>query len=175
MAIDGQRAEKLRGYLRELSPRARAMLLAELERGELRGAPPVPASDIIIRELRNADAAPSAPAGVLSDLEGHPARFFFAFLEPFFVDDAPEVVHQGRLARASARPIWEWIGRDLVPSEAKAYAENVGKLLAVNEPGRAAHAANAFHEKVAQAIDKALATVAGDDKARRKLAHQIGT
>ena len=53
MAIDGHRAEKLRGFLRELTPRARAMLLAELERGELRGAP-VPGSDIIIRELRNA-------------------------------------------------------------------------------------------------------------------------
>src|SRR5262249_33677494 len=45
MAIDGQTAEKLRGFLRELTPRARAMLLAELERG---GAP-MPGSDIIIR------------------------------------------------------------------------------------------------------------------------------
>ena len=174
MALDGQTAEKLRGYLRELTPRARAMLLAELERGELRGAS-MPGSDIIIRELRSADAAPPAPSGVLSDLEGQPARLFFAFLEPFFVDDAPETVHQGRLARAAAAPIWEWIGRDLMPAEANAYAENVAKLLAVNEPGRAAHAANAFQEKVAQAIDKALAAVNGDDKTRRKLAHQVGT
>src|SRR5215467_3759534 len=39
MAIDGQTVDKLRGYLRELTPRARAMLLAELERREQRGQP----------------------------------------------------------------------------------------------------------------------------------------
>src|SRR5262249_38690908 len=137
MSIGGQTAEKLRGFLRELTPRARAMLLAELERGELRGVS-MPGSDIIIRELRSADAAPPAPSGVLSQLQGNPRRLFFASLEPFFVDDAPEVVHQGRLARAAAAPIWEWIGRDLMPAEANAYAESVGKLLAMNEPGRAA-------------------------------------
>ena len=205
MAIDGHRAEKLRGFLRELTPRARAMLLAELERGELRGAP-VPGSDIIIRELRNAErpdeasparppasatpnlptalspppaprpaSPPATPSAAPPDLDGNPARLFFAFLEPFFVDDTPEHVHQGRLARSAAAPIWEWICRDLVPAEARAYAENVTKLLAANEQGKAGQAANGFHERVAQAFDKALAAVAGDDKARRKLAHQIGT
>jgi hypothetical protein len=184
MAIDGQTAEKLRGYLRELPPRARAMLLAALERGELRGAP-MPGSDIIMRELRNAERPddaptasaepPPAPAGAPSDLDGQPARMFFAFLEPFFVDDAPEYVHLGRLGRSAAGPVWEWICRDLMPAEANAYAENVAKFLSANEQGRAAQAASAFQERVAQTIDKALAGVAGDDKARRKLAHQIGT
>src|ERR1700692_4460382 len=37
MAIDGRTAEKLRGFLRELTPRARAMLLAGLERSGERG------------------------------------------------------------------------------------------------------------------------------------------
>src|SRR5947209_5441011 len=168
MAIDGQTAEKLRGYLRELTPRARAMLLAEVERG---GAP-VPASDIILRELRNAERPADAPAPAAptpSDADGQAARMFYAILEPFFVDDAPEYVHLGRLARVSAVPIWQWIRRDLVPTEAKAYAENVTKLLAAGQ------ATNAFQERVAQAIDKALAAIAGDDKAKRQLAHQIGT
>jgi hypothetical protein len=184
MAIDGQTAEKLRGFLRELTPRARAMLLAELERG---GAP-LPGSDIIIRELRNAErpadapsARPAAPAALVptpdpapaaptpSDLDAQAARMFFAFLEPFFVDDAPEYVHHGRLARASAEPIWQWICRDLVPADAKTYAENATKLLGAGQ------ATNAFQERVAQAIDQALAATARDDKARRQLAHQIGT
>jgi hypothetical protein len=173
MAIDGQTAEKLRGFLRELTPRARAMLLAELERG---GAP-MPGSDIILRELRNAErpadaAAPTAPEPAVpapSDVDGQAARMFFAFLEPFFVDDAPEYVHHGRLARASAEPIWQWISRDLVPAEAKTYTASVTKLLAAGQ------ATNAFQEKVAQAIDKALAAIAGDDKAKRQLTHQIGT
>ena len=180
MAINGQTAAKLRGFLRELTPRARAMLLAELERG---GAP-MPGSDIIIRELRNVEcpadspsarpaapvAAPPEPAAPTSaDADGQAARMFFAFLEPFFVDDAPEYVHHGRIARVCAEPLWHWICRDLVPAEAKSYAENVTKLLGAGQ------ATAAFQEKVAQAIDQALAAMTRDDKARRQLAHQIGT
>src|SRR5215831_1690940 len=182
MAIDGQTAEKLRGLLRELTPRARAMLLAELERG---GAP-LPASDMILRELRNAErpadappappAAPAAPAAPESappppsplEPDGQAARMFYAFVEPFFVDDAPEYVHHGRIARASGVPIWQWICRDLVPAEARTYSENVAKLSAGGQ------ATNAFQERVAQLIEQALAATARDDKARRQLAHQIG-
>src|SRR5215471_4121550 len=102
MAIDGQTADKLRGFLRELTPRARAMLLAELERSEQRGQP-MPGGDLIMRMMREADAAAaSAPApppppppepepepAPMVDRDGAPARFFFAFIEPFFVDDVP--------------------------------------------------------------------------------------
>jgi hypothetical protein len=200
MAIDGRTAEKLRGFLRELTPRARALLLAELERGELRGDR-MPGSDLLIAELRNAErpaggqpAAPAAPipappvpappAPALAppparaaspDRDGNPARLFFAFVEPFFVDDAPEHVHEGRLARAAATPIWDWICRDLVPAEANAYADNVARLIRANEQGKAGQAANAFQDRVVQAIDKTLAAVSRDDKARRQVAHQIGT
>jgi len=182
MAIDGRTAEKLRGFLRELTPRARAMLLAELERGEQRGEP-LPGSDLIVRELRNAGAAdppalPLAPAAPVapaqrSDPDG-PVRLFFAFLEPFFVDDSPENVHLGRVSRAAAAPVWEWIGRDLLPQETIAYASEVARLIPAGET-KASQAAAAFHERVAQATEKTLAEVARDDKARRKLAHQIGT
>jgi len=181
MAIDGQTVEKLRGFLRELPPRARAMLLAELERGNA----PLPASDIIIRELRNAERPadapsvgpaapvpppePAAAAPVSAEADGQAARMFFAFLEPFFVDDAAEYVHHGRIAQVAAEPIWQWICRDLVPAESKTYAESITKLLGAGQ------ATNAFQEKVAQAIEQALAATARDDKARRQLSHQIGT
>src|SRR3974390_2638802 len=61
MAMDGQMADKLRGFLRELTPRARAMLLAELERGESRGDR-LPGSDLIMRELRQVEQASARPA-----------------------------------------------------------------------------------------------------------------
>jgi hypothetical protein len=192
MAIDGRTAEKLRGFLRELSPRVRAMLLAELERGEQRGEP-MPGSELIVRELRNASAeaapspppvatAPSAPAASAApvpdanalDPESHAARLFFAFLEPFFVDDVVDNVHFGRIPRAAAVPIWEWIGRDLLPAETKAFAAEVARP-APGSDAKAGQAAAAFHERVAQAIEKMLTDVASDDRARRKLAHQIGT
>ena len=43
--------EKLRQYLRELTPEARALLAAELERARLRGENP-PGADMILEELR---------------------------------------------------------------------------------------------------------------------------
>src|SRR6267142_276004 len=96
MAIDGRTAEKLRGFLRELAPQARAMLAAEIERSSQRGDA-MPGSDLILQELRNADREEERRR----DRDGHPARLFFTFLEPFFVDDAPEQVHEGRIARAA--------------------------------------------------------------------------
>jgi hypothetical protein len=202
MAMDGQMADKLRGFLRELTPRARAMLLAELERGESRGVR-MPGSELIMRELRQVEgkveqararpapqpAPPVQPATMAAaDIPDEPvpdapppaeddqaARLFFAFLDPFFVDDAPEHVHMGRLSREAATPIWDWICRDLLPDDAGAFARNVAQLLAGNEKSRAAQAASAFQGRVAQAVEKALSSVGGDDKVRRKLAHQIGT
>src|SRR5690349_5447880 len=83
MAIDGQTAEKLRGFLRELTPRARALLLAELERSEQRGQP-LPGGDLIMRELREADKAAvrSAEKAVAKSVEATPAK-------PAVVADAP--------------------------------------------------------------------------------------
>jgi hypothetical protein len=189
--MDGQTAEKLRGFLRELTPRARALLLAELERSEQRGVQ-LPGGDLIMRELRRADEAaakaapaakPEAPEGPvvkraeapLTDRDGSATRLFFACIEPFLVDDEPENIHQGRLSRSVATPIWDWIGRDLMPAETTAYVDNVVRLLNSGEQGRAAQAAAGFQDRVVQAIEKSFASAASDDKGRRKLAHQIGT
>ena len=81
MADGGLPVERLRGYLQELKPEARALLLAELERGRQRGDV-VPGAELILQELRRAldegeQALPQA---------GEPARLFFQPLEPFLVD-----------------------------------------------------------------------------------------
>src|SRR5258708_28344461 len=119
MAIDGQKADKLRGFLRELSPQVRAMLLAELERSEQGGS--LPGSDLIIRELRNVgrdDAPAPLPAPSAADRDENAARLFFPFLEPFFVDAEPDRVHEGRLPPAPAATLREWLSRDLFPAHA---------------------------------------------------------
>src|SRR4051812_17802470 len=175
MPIDGQKADKLRGFLRELSPQARAMLLAELERNE-QGA--LPGSDLIIRELRNVgrdDAPAASPAPSSADRDENAARQFFAFLEPFFVDDEADRVHEGRLPRAAAATMWEWICRDLLPDDANAYADNAIRLLRAGDQGKATQAAHMFQDRVAQTIETTLLASQTDEKARRKLAHQIGT
>jgi hypothetical protein len=189
MAAGGNSVEKLRGYLRELTPEARALLLAELERKHLAGDG-VPGGDLILQELRNAvgeanepqasapQASPhpeSEPGGTQDSLIVDPTAKFFAFLQPFIVDDASQYEHQGRLARASVAAIWEWICRDVAPNDAKIYVETFAQAVAANNAVAMDQAARTFQDAVAKCIDKAVAGVGTDDKARRRLAAQIGT
>jgi hypothetical protein len=51
MTSDGQSVERLREYLRNLKPEARAMLIAELERAQLRGDD-MTGSELVLEELR---------------------------------------------------------------------------------------------------------------------------
>src|SRR6516225_9126391 len=118
MAADGNAVEKLRGYLRDLKPEARALLIAQLERGLSRGES-VPGAEMILQELRNASgtAAPLSPTAQdpapsdaptqdgASERITDPAALFFAFFEPFIVDDIADREHQGRIARACVMPI----------------------------------------------------------------------
>jgi hypothetical protein len=110
-------AEKLRAYLRELKPGARALLVAELERGVLHGTSPAGA-EMVLSELRRSLRDGQSKAARFGD----PARLFFQPLEPFLVDDGPDHKHRGRIARTALEPIWLWISNILIPDETKAYA-----------------------------------------------------
>ena len=131
MTSDGQAVERLRDYLRTLKPEARAMLVAELERGLLRGDEAA-GSELILQELRRAIRAAGQPVARIGDA----ARLFFAPLEPFLIDDAADHKRLGRIARVSLEPIWDWIGRDLMPAEAKALSEDINRALARRRPGQ---------------------------------------
>src|SRR3954462_14993496 len=124
MANDGVPVERLRTYLRELSPEARALLVGELERGLLRGEDG-PGASLILQELRGQ----MAPADREPDRIGNPARLFFEPLEPFLVDDRADRKHRGRVSRAGLDAIWEWICRDLLPTHVGPYSDQVSGLL----------------------------------------------
>jgi hypothetical protein len=161
--------EKLRQYLRELSPEAKSLLAAELERALLRGEPP-PGAEMILEELRGE----ARGSGRAAPRPGNPQRVFLAPLEPFLVDDV-ERKHRGRIPRTSLDPIWSWICRDLAPQEAKAYIEQVTVLIGANEKKAAEQVTRSFQDLVEQRMRETLATIKGDDKARRQVAFQIGT
>src|SRR5438105_1871643 len=112
MAGDELPVERLREFLRELKPEARSLLLAELERGLLRGENP-PAAGFILDELR----AQARDSGRTLARVGNAARLYFAPLEPFLVDDASERKHRGRVSRSCLEPVWQWLARDLMPVE----------------------------------------------------------
>ncbi len=167
---DGLLVERLRQYLRDLKPEARALLIAELERGLLRGDE-APGAELVLQELRRSAREPSRP----SPRTGSLARLFFQPLEPFLVDDTASHSHPGRIARVALDPIWQWICRDLLPGEAKAVTDDVARAFASDDTAKAEALGRAFQDRTIQRMQEALDSAAGDDKARRKLAAQIGT
>ncbi|HEX3439163.1 MAG TPA: hypothetical protein VHT93_02355 [Pseudolabrys sp.] len=161
--------ERLRAFLRELSPQARSLLIGELERAVLRGDD-MAGADLVLQELRHI---------VREEREGglrvsHAARLFFTPLEPFLVDDRADHNHPGRIARASLDGLWNWIRRDLLATEASAYCDAVGEALLAGDEDKAAKLARAFQDRVGLAIDGAFAAAA-DEKTLRRLRSQIGT
>jgi hypothetical protein len=170
MASDGPTVERLRDYLRTLGPEARAMLVAELERGLLRGEKAA-GTDLILQELRRAIGTEPPSVSPISDV----ARLFFAPVEPFLIDDVADHKRLGRIARVSLEPIWDWIGRDLMPAEAKALSNDVNRSLAHKDHAKAEQLVCALQDRTIHHIREITAAVAGDDKARHRLAVQVGT
>lgn len=162
--------KRLREYLRELKPKARAMLASELERAQLRGESP-PGASFILEALRE---GARRERGKLQRT-GNPQRLFFAPLEPFLVDDTTERKHRGRISRACLDPIWDWISRDLMPKEAKTYCDQVQLLLTANEKNGAEQVARAFQDLTEQRLRECFLSFKRDEKAEQRVASSIGT
>jgi hypothetical protein len=165
-----QPLERLRNYLRQLSPAARALLIAELERALVRGDE-VPGGEIVLQEARRA----MRESGEQSPRIDNAARHFFRSVEPFLVDDTSALKHPCRIARASIEPIWAWIRRDLVPSEAETFADEINSAVIAGDTDASEQLACAFQDRVARGIQEALAAAHADDKSRRRLNGQLGT
>ena len=182
--------DKLRVYLRDLNPQARALLRAELERAAARGDE-VPGGTFILEELRRdpeevppapkpaAMAPPAAAAAAAEPLAGADrlgaaARYFFGPLEPFLIDEKLDQWHRGRVARAALEPVWQWICRDLIPTEAKGYIDELARLLLTNDRVISERLARTFQDLAAQRMRDALAAVRDNVKARQRLTGQLG-
>ena len=161
-------ADKLRAFLRELKPGARAMLIAELERGLLQGTD-MPGAELVLAELRRSLREGQSKSARFGD----PARLFFQPIEPFLVDDGPDHKHRGRIARSALEPLWLWLGNTLMPEEAKAYAEQVEQALMAGDTDKAEHQARTFQDRAVARITQMLERA--DDKEHRRLNAQLGT
>jgi hypothetical protein len=170
MATGALPVEKLRNYLRQLPAGARALLTAELERALLRGEE-IPGGDLLLQEVRSAVRTAGEPVARADES----ARAFFRVVEPFLVDDELTHKQSGRIARAAVSPLWNWIGRDLLPQETKSYSEEIGRAVAADDAAECERLSEEFQGRVIEAIQAAFAVVKGDDKARRKMLGQIGT
>ena len=161
--------ERLRQYLREISPEARALLLRELERGALAGEA-LPGLDLILDELR---AEQRASNRAHERLEA-PDRRFFLPIGPFLVDEEIPEHMAGRIERSSLPRIWTWLERDLLPAETDAFLREAMATLTAGDTARADRLTHDFQTRALAAIEKTLAGIAGDGKSRQKLVSQLG-
>src|SRR5262249_20667748 len=148
-----------------LSPLTRKSLLSELERLELCGVEMPHSADILARlrvEFGN-DAADRNNANT-------PPRLFFAPLNPLLNDGAPEHANSGRIARGSLNQIWEWISRDLLPTMARDFVNQVKDLIAADKQKEARQAVTAFQTKVVKTLESTLRDPDSAGHTRFKLA-----
>lgn len=162
--------ERLRQFLRELSPGARSLLIGELERSVLRGEE-VAGAGLVLQELRRI---------VREQRDGGPriensARLLFKPLEPFLVEARGDHVHPGRVARSSLEALWNWVRRDLMPKDAGLLAEEVSEAIQAGDQARTERLTRVFQDRVAAAIEANFNAAAEDDRIRRRILQQIGT
>ena len=170
MTSDGQSVERLDEYLRTLKPEARSMLVQELERGLLRGDD-TPDNQFVLRELRRTIRAEAHRVPRIGDA----ARMFFMPFEPFLFDGPADHKRIGRIARVSLDPVWQWIGRDLIPAEAKALGDDINRALLAGDKSRAEQVVRALHDRAMLRLRDTLAAAGKDERAQRRLAIQVGT
>ena len=156
--------ERIWEFLRRLTPSTQSCLLTELERMELCGID-MPGSADIRARLR-AELRKDGPA----EGSATPSSYFFAPTEPLLVDGAPEHDNTGRITRGSLAPIWEWIGRDLLPIMARDYNDKMKVLIASGKHKEAQLAAVTFQTKVTKAVGGFLKSPEIGEQARSKLA-----
>src|SRR6187397_2399363 len=143
--------ERLRHFLRELSPGARSLLIGELERSVLRGEDVVGA-DLVLQELRRIVREQRDVAPRIEDS----ARLLFKRLEPFIVVDRADNKHPGRIARSSL-------------------AGEVSDAMVAGDQAKTERLARMFQDRVAAAIDSNISVDDQDGKIRRRIMQQIGT
>ena len=170
MTSDRPAVERLREYLQDLSREARAMLIAELERAMLRGQGDA-GNELVLQELRRVIRGESPPTPRV----GNAARWFFMPVEPLLMEGPADHKRLGRLARVSLDPIWQWIGRDLMPAEAKALSDDIDRALGAQDRPKADQLVRALQDRAVARMSEAVAALDGNEKARRRFAVQVGT
>jgi hypothetical protein len=160
-----RQADRIQDFLQRLLPLTRSNLLTELERMEACGAD-MPGAAKVLSKLR----AEFYKNGQTQDRMGHPARYFFAPLEPLLTDGASEHANSGRMLRGSLFPLWEWITRDLLPTMARDYVKDMNELIAAGNQRQARLAAATFQTKVVKSLEGRLGSPDGADQVSARLA-----
>jgi hypothetical protein len=165
MTANNGSVDRVRAYVRQLTPQVRSRLLVELERLHLSGSD-IAGSEVLLAELR----AEFRKGGKAHDRVKSPSRHFFHPLEPMLVNCAPERAHAGQISRGSLAAIWEWIGEVLLPAMTREYEENMRHVIVASNPREADKIADAFQSKVVKCLEGMLADPGSVERIRSELA-----
>lgn len=110
--------EKLREFLAQLPPKSQALLMREFERAIERGDDAT-VPNFVLGELRKIVRKPDQTQAPRTD---DPARLVFAPLEPFLVENSPNI-RPGQIRRSSLAPVWLWMSREGIQADVKAFEE----------------------------------------------------
>ena len=163
--------DRIEDYLQRLTPAARSNLLTELERLEVCGTA-MPGSSALLEKLRAEfrNGEQTRKGGQTNVRVAHPSRYFFMPLEPLLVNGDPEHANSGRILRGSLAPIWEWITRDLLPTMARDYINQMKGLIAADKQRDARQVAGTFQTKIVKYLESTLGSPDGVNQTRIKLA-----
>jgi hypothetical protein len=163
--------DRIEDYLQRLTPVTRNNLLTELERLEVCGTE-LPDSGGILEKLRAEfrKSEHTHKSGHTNVRIVHPSRYFFMPLEPLLVNGAPEHANSGRTSRGSLAPIWEWITRDLLPTMARDYINQMKGLIAADKEREAKQVGGTFQTKIVKYLESTLGSPDGVNQTRIKLA-----
>ncbi len=170
----GLLTSKVRAYMEQLSPAARAMLVRSLRSAPSDGDVP---SDLILAAVEGLEIADETAlvAGTHHVAQGEPwsdrlERAFLTPLAPFLCDDDAGTAFTGRIPRAHVSVLWTWIRRD-VASDAWERALAADPL---DADADAAPIARKFRREAVPKIVEVLRDTASDPKPRQKLTGHLG-
>lgn len=161
--------ERLSEYLSQLTPATAVKLATGLERERMRGTQGLP-YDIILSSLRPLLAQATGPRPGLPD----PVRQFCRPFEDLLIDGPRNGTQRWRIGRASIRPVWRWLQRDLLPDTLPDIARHMVEHTLNGDRVALGAAIEVMHASCSGAILAALETVRRDKVQRQKLESQLG-
>jgi len=153
--------ERLTEYLVQLPPQSQALLMREFERALERGEDTTVAT-FVLEQLRKIVRGADEEVRPRTD---DPARLLFRPLEPFLVE-GNAAVRPGQVRRSSLLPVWQWLGRDGAPEQAREFEAALEKIRQTGATPDLEPAVRKFQRVAADAIVKIASPVPGDDKQR---------
>jgi flagellin-specific chaperone FliS len=170
MATQTGASERLREYLRQLTPEAQALLLREFERAAERGEQ-VAVANYVLTELRKILRANSSDREPRTE---HAARLFFQATDPYIVEAESGVARAGQVRRASLTPIWTWLKSCVLTNEIASFETAVSTACDAGDNAAADRLVRQLQLRTVEAVGSILATQHNDPEMKR-LAGRIGS